>query len=112
VHHLCELLGVIEPDHHDPKIAWAICMDRLLRDLHHAVTGARAADQDWLDPDELAGYRAAVLGYMVDPEFVDTPLGQPAPYQRFFGPIHPPGRSRLVRWPWVVPHMTRTQTAS
>jgi transposase len=59
VHHLRELLGVIEPDPADPKVAWAVHMDRLLRNLHAAVTRARAAGEEWLDPAELAAYRAA-----------------------------------------------------
>lgn len=59
VHHLRELLGVIEPDPHDPKVVWAVRMDRLLRDLHSAVDRARAAGDDWLDPAELVAYRAA-----------------------------------------------------
>lgn len=72
VHHLRELLGVIEPDPADPQQAWAIRMDRLLRDLHTVVTRTRAAGEDWLEPDELAGYRAAyeqiiVLGRHTNP---------------------------------------------
>jgi transposase len=59
VHHLRELLGVIEPDPDDPQQAWAVRMDRLLRDLHATVQRTRASGEDWLDPGELAGYRAA-----------------------------------------------------
>jgi transposase len=59
VHHLRELLGVIEPNPDDPQQAWAVHMDRLLRDLHACVQRTRACGRDWLDPAELAGYRAA-----------------------------------------------------
>lgn len=59
VHHLRELLGVIEQHPDDPQQSWAVRMDRLLRDLHTAVQRARASGEDWLDPSELAGYRAA-----------------------------------------------------
>jgi transposase len=58
VHHLRELLGIIEQHPDDPKQAWAVHMDRLLRDLHSAVGHARAHGEDRLDPGELAGYRA------------------------------------------------------
>ena len=58
VHHLRELLGIIEQHPDDPKQAWAVRMDRLLRDLHNAVARARASGEDWLDARELAGYRA------------------------------------------------------
>jgi len=73
VHHLRELLGVIEPDPSDPKIAWAVCMDRLLRDLHTAVARARAAGEDWLDPGELAAYRAAYAQIIADGNHRDPP---------------------------------------
>ena len=59
VHHLRELLGIIEQHRDDAKQAWAVRMDRLLRDLHSAVGRARASGQDWLDPGELTGYRAS-----------------------------------------------------
>ncbi len=59
VHHLRELLGVIEQTPDDPQQAWAVRMDQLLRDLHGVVRRARASGEDWLDPAELAGYRAA-----------------------------------------------------
>ena len=72
VHHLRELLGVIEQDPDDPQQAWAVRMDRLLRDLHTAVRHARASGEDWLEPGELAGYRAAyeqiiTLGHHANP---------------------------------------------
>jgi len=59
VHHLRELLGIIEQHPDDPKQVWAVRMDRLLRDLHSAVGRARASGEDRLDPGELAGYRAS-----------------------------------------------------
>jgi transposase len=59
VHHLRELLGVIEQHPDDPQQAWAVRMDRLLRDLHTTVQRTRASGEDWLDPSVLAGYRAA-----------------------------------------------------
>lgn len=37
----------------------AVRMDQLLRDLHVTVQRTRASGEDWLDPGELAGYRAA-----------------------------------------------------
>jgi transposase len=72
VHHLRELLGVIEPDPGDPQQAWAIRMDQLLRDLHTLVRRSRASGEDWLEPAQLAGYRAAyeqiiILGYHTNP---------------------------------------------
>lgn len=73
VHHLRELLGIIEPDPNDPKIAWAVRMDRLLRDLYAAVARARAAGQEWLDPGELAGYRAAYAQIIADGNHRDPP---------------------------------------
>jgi transposase len=72
VHHLRELLGVIEPDPADPQQAWAVQMDRLLRDLRTLVSSSRDCGEDWLEPDQLAGYRAAyqqiiVLGNRTNP---------------------------------------------
>ena len=72
VHHLRELLGVIEQAPDDPQQAWAVQMDRLLRDLHTAVRDARASGRDRLDPHELAGYRDSyqqiiTLGYQTNP---------------------------------------------
>jgi transposase len=72
VHHLRELLRVIEGDPEDPQLAWAVRMDRLLRDLHTVVQHARASGEDWLEPSELAGYRAAyeqiiTLGHHTNP---------------------------------------------
>lgn len=59
VHHLRELLGIIEAHPDDPRQSWAVRIDQLLRDLHATVQRTRASGQDWLDPGELAGYRAA-----------------------------------------------------
>jgi transposase len=73
VHHLRELLGIIEPDPNDPKIAWAVRMDRLLRDLHTAVRHARAADQERLNPEALAAYRAAYAQIIAEGNQRDPP---------------------------------------
>ena len=59
VHHLRELLGVIEQAPDDPKQAWAVRMDAFLRELHAAVEQARACGRDRLEPGELAGHEAA-----------------------------------------------------
>jgi transposase len=58
-HHLRELQGVFEQHPDDPQQSWAVRMDRLLRDLHSTVQRTRTSGEDWLDPSELAGYRAA-----------------------------------------------------
>ena len=74
VHHLRELLGVIEPDPDDPKIAWAVDMDQhLLRDLRTAVTDGRAAGQERLHPEALAAYRAAYAQIIADGNQRDPP---------------------------------------
>jgi transposase len=80
VHHLRELLGVIEQAPDDPQQAWAVQMDRLLRDLHAAVRDARASGRDSLAPAELAGYRDSyqqiiALGYQTNPAGT-TPTGK------------------------------------
>jgi len=72
VHHLRELLGIIEQAPDDPQQAWAARMDRLLRELHTTVRDARAAGRDRLDPSELAGDRDSyqqiiTLGYQTNP---------------------------------------------
>ena len=59
VHHLRELLGVIEQAPDDPKQAWAVRMDAFLRELHATVEQARACGRDRLEPGELAGHEAA-----------------------------------------------------
>jgi len=59
VHHLRELLGVIEQAPDDPKQEWAVQMDAFLRELHATVQQARASGRDSLEPAELAGHRAA-----------------------------------------------------
>ena len=59
VHHLRELLGVIEQAADDPKQEWAVRMDTFLRELHATVQHARTSGQDRLEPGELAGHRAA-----------------------------------------------------
>lgn len=72
MHHLRELLGIIEPATEEPQQAWAVQMDQLLRELHTAVSDARTADREHLDPDELAGWRERygqiiALGYETNP---------------------------------------------
>jgi len=59
VHHLRELLGVIEQAPDDPKQAWAVQMDTFLRGLQATVEQARACGRDRLEPGELAGHEAA-----------------------------------------------------
>jgi transposase len=59
VHHLRELLGVIEQHPDDPHQSWAVLMDQLLRKLNTTVQHARTCGEDWLEPIVLAGYRAA-----------------------------------------------------
>lgn len=59
VHHLRELLGVIEQTPHDPTQEWAVRMDTFLRQLHATVQHARASGQDHLESAELAAHRAA-----------------------------------------------------
>lgn len=70
-HHLRELVGVIE-QHPDGGQSWATQMNQLLRDLHHAVKLAKSRGEEWLDPGEHAGYRAAytqiiALGHRQNP---------------------------------------------
>lgn len=70
-HHLRELLAIIEQDR-DHTQTWARQMDRLLRDLHLAVSAATDAGHDQLDVSQLAGYRAAyeqiiATGYRQNP---------------------------------------------
>jgi len=57
--HCIPVRSTKKADPEDPQQAWAVRMDRLLRDLHTTVQRARAAGDDWLEPSELAGYRAA-----------------------------------------------------
>jgi transposase len=73
VHHLRELLGVVEPDPADPKIAWAVRMDRLLRDLQTAVADAKATGHERLNHDELASYRAGYAQIIADGNQLDPP---------------------------------------
>jgi transposase len=73
VHHLRELLGVIEPDPADPKIAWAVRIDRLLRDLQTAVADAKATGRERLNRNELASYRAGYAQIIADGNQLDPP---------------------------------------
>lgn len=95
IHHLRELLGVIEQQPDDPRQAWAVRMDRLLRDLHATVQRAREAGEDWLEPSQLAGYRAAyqqiiTLGHQTNPAGV-IPTGKRGVIRQT------PARNLLVR---------------
>jgi transposase len=72
VHHLRELLGIIEPAPEDPQQAWAVQMDGLLRELHATVSNAQAAGRDQLNLEELAVWRERyaqiiTLGYQTNP---------------------------------------------
>ena len=58
VHHLRELLGVIE-QHPDGQQSWAVLIDQLLRDLNTTVDAAKSCSEDRLDPIVLAAYHAA-----------------------------------------------------
>lgn len=73
VHHPRELLGIIEPDPADPKIAWAVRMDRFLRDLQTAVADAKAAGRASLHRDELASYHAGYAQTIADGNRLDPP---------------------------------------
>ena len=46
VHHLRELLGVIEQHPDDPDQSWAVRMDQLLRKLNTTVQHARTCGED------------------------------------------------------------------
>jgi transposase len=70
-HHLRELQGIIEQAS-DGKQTWARQMDRLLRELKHAVSAAQDQGRDDLDGLQLAGYRKAyaqiiATGYRENP---------------------------------------------
>jgi transposase len=59
VHHLRELLGVIEAHPGDPQQEWAVRMDKFLRELHTTVRRAHESGQDRLQPSALAGIETA-----------------------------------------------------
>jgi transposase len=73
IHHLRELMGIIEPDPDDPKIAWAIRIDRFLRDLRTVVTDAKAAGHERLDPGQLATYHTHYAQIIADGNQLDPP---------------------------------------
>jgi len=105
VHHLRELLGVIEQAPGDPQQSWAVRMDQLLRGLHTTVASARAAGEDWLEPGELASYRAAyeqiiVLGHYHNPAGA-TPTGKRGVIRQT------PARNLLVRLDRYREHVLR-----
>jgi transposase len=59
VHHLRELLGIIEQQPGDPQQNWAVRMDLFLRKLHGTVADARQAGLEQFDPAQLARITAA-----------------------------------------------------
>jgi hypothetical protein len=59
VHHLRELLGIIEQANGHADQAWAVRMDLFLRKLQSTVTNARDAGRDGFDPTELVRITAA-----------------------------------------------------
>jgi transposase len=72
VHHLRELLGVIEQAPGDPQQKWAVRMDRFLRKLQTVIRHARHAGQDRLEPAQLTRIHNAyeqiiTLGHLTNP---------------------------------------------
>jgi transposase len=72
VHHLRELLGVIEQAPDDPDQEWAVRMDKFLRKLQTIVRHARHADRVHLDPSQLTRIETAyeqiiTLGHQTNP---------------------------------------------
>ncbi len=72
VHHLRELLGIIEQHPGDPQQEWAVRMDKFLRKLQITVTHAREGGLGQFDPAQLARITAAyqqiiALGHRTNP---------------------------------------------
>jgi hypothetical protein len=72
VHHLRELLGVIEQAPDDPQQDWAVRMDNFLRRLHTTVRHAHDAGRHQLDPSQLTRIETAYqqiieLGHQTNP---------------------------------------------
>lgn len=72
VHHLRELLGIMEQHPGDPQQEWAVRMDLFLRKLQVTVAHARQAGLDQFDPVQLARITAAyqqiiTLGHQTNP---------------------------------------------
>ena len=72
VHHLRELLGVIEQAAGDPQQQWAVRMDRFLRKLQTVVGHVRDAGHDRFEPDQLTRIHNAygqiiTLGHHTNP---------------------------------------------
>jgi len=96
---------VIEPDPNDPQQDWAVRMDQLLRALRALVQHSRASGEDWLDPGELAGYRAAyeqiiTLGHATNPA-ATIPTGKRGPVKQT------PARNLLLRLDHDREHVLR-----
>jgi transposase len=72
VHHLRELLGVIEQADGDPRQEWAVRMDLFLCKLHVTVAHARQAGLGQFDPEQLTRITTAyqqiiMLGHRTNP---------------------------------------------
>lgn len=72
VHHLRELLGIIEQADGDPQQEWAVRMDKFLRKLQATVAHARQAGLERFDPGQLARITTAyqriiALGHQTNP---------------------------------------------
>jgi transposase len=72
VHHLRELLGIIEQNPGHPQQEWAVRMDAFLRKLQLTVTHARQSGLDQFDPVQLARIASAyeqiiALGHQTNP---------------------------------------------
>jgi transposase len=72
VHHLRELLGVIEQAPDDPQQEWAVRMDKFLRKLQTTIGHARQAGRLHLDPSQLTRIETAygqiiTLGHQTNP---------------------------------------------
>jgi transposase len=72
LHHLRELLGIIEQARGDPQQEWAVRMDAFLRKLHSIVTHARQAGQHQFSPAQrsritVACEQIVALGHRSNP---------------------------------------------
>lgn len=72
VHHLRELLGIIETANGDPSQDWAVRMDKFLRKLQLTVADARRAGMTGFDQAQMTRIRASyrqilTLGYHTNP---------------------------------------------
>lgn len=83
IHHLRELLGVIEQAPADRQQEWALRMDKFLRKLHTLVHHARQAGHDQLYPSQLTRIHTAysqiiTLGHHTNPP-ATIPTGKRGP---------------------------------